>query len=230
MKLDQVDLKGNTFGILAAHPLTPLLSLHHPDYTDPIFPNMTTKQALNHLLEAVNVDSQRMLQQAICYDKWFSWTVSVSWGYAVQVFPNHMLLPDVLKVQETFKQWRKGNMLAKSYTFNTRELHPDPCKRSTVFFLDNVSSGKDGIISSYKKSFQNCSIDDDVSPKKLEVIKVVTNKLDLGIKQVTMSDISMSLFGYKARSVSKSFSIRKNFIFPIKKFSKALLTYIQTCP
>ncbi|KAK7342151.1 hypothetical protein VNO80_25094 [Phaseolus coccineus] len=179
----QIDLKGNTFGLLAAHPLTPLLSLHHPDYTDPIFPNMTTTQALKHLFEAVNVDSQRMLQQVICYDKWFSWTVSVSWGYAVQVFPSHMLLPDVLKVQETFKQWKKGSMLAKTYTFNTRELHNDPCKRSTVFFLDSVSSGKDGTISSYKKSFQNCS-NDAVSPMKLEVIKVVTEKLDLDIKQL----------------------------------------------
>ncbi|TKY66944.1 DNA polymerase eta [Spatholobus suberectus] len=179
----QVDLRGNTFGLLAAHPLTPLLSLHHPDYTDPIFPNMTTTKALKHLFEAVNVDSQRVLQQAICYDRWFSWTISVSWGYAVQVFPNHMLLPDVLKVQETFKQWRKGNMLAKTYTFNTREFHPDPCKRSTVFFLDSASSGKDGIISSYKKSFQNCSNDAE-SPMKLEVIKVVTNKLDLDIKQL----------------------------------------------
>ncbi|CAJ1978995.1 unnamed protein product [Sphenostylis stenocarpa] len=179
----QVDLKGNTFGLLAAHPLTPLLSLHHPDYTDPIFPNMTTTQALKHLFEAVNVDSQRMLQQAICYDKWFKWTVSVSWGYAVQVFPNHMLLPEVLKVQETFKQWRKGSVLAKTYTFNTRALHNDPCKRSTVFFLDSVSSDKDDTISSYKKSFQNCS-NDAVSPQKLEVIKVVTKKLDLDIKQL----------------------------------------------
>ncbi|KAL2328325.1 hypothetical protein Fmac_021752 [Flemingia macrophylla] len=179
----QIDLKGNTFGLLAAHPVSPLLSLHHPDYTDPIFPNMTTTEALKHLFEAANVDSQRMLQQAICYDRWFSWTISVSWGYAVQVFPNHMLLPEVLKVQETFKQWRKGNMLAKSYTFNTRELHLDPCKRSTVFYLDSVSTGKDGIISSYKKSFQNCS-DKAESPKKLEVIKVVTNKLDLNIKQL----------------------------------------------
>ncbi|KAJ1404357.1 hypothetical protein SESBI_26668 [Sesbania bispinosa] len=178
----QVDLRGDTFGLLAAHPVTPLLSLHHPDYTDPIFPNMTTTQALNHLFEAVNVDSQRMLQQAICYDRWFSWTISVSWGYAVQVFPNHIFLPDVLKVQETFKQWKKGNMLAKAYTFNTREHHPDPCKRSTVFYLDKVFSGKDGIISSYKKSFQNCS-NDMLSPKKLEMIKVVTDKLDLGIKQ-----------------------------------------------
>ncbi|XP_061350588.1 uncharacterized protein LOC133295744 isoform X2 [Gastrolobium bilobum] len=178
----QVDLRGDTFGLLAAHPLTPLLSLHHLDYTDPIFPNMTTTQALKHLFEAVNVDSQRMLQQAICYDRWFSWTISVSWGYAVQIFPNHMFLPEVLNVRETFKQWKKGNMLAKAYTFNTRGLHPDPCKRSTVFYLDNVSSGKDGIISSYKKSFQNCS-DNMVSPKKLEVIKVLTNKLDLDIKR-----------------------------------------------
>ncbi|KAK7263559.1 hypothetical protein RJT34_31151 [Clitoria ternatea] len=179
----QVDLRGDTFGLLAAHPLTPLLSLHHPDYTDPIFPNMTTTQALKHLFKAVNVDSQRMLQQAICYDRWFSWTISVSWGYAVQVFPNHMFLPDVLKVQETFKQWKKGNLLAKSFTFNTREFHSDPCKRPTVFYLDRVSSGRDGIISSYKKSFQNCS-NNAMSPKKLEAIKVVTNKLDLGIKQL----------------------------------------------
>jgi hypothetical protein len=177
-------LTGNTFGLLASHPITPLLSLHHPDYTDPIFPNMTTTKALQHLFEAVNIDSQRILQQTICYDKWFSWTISVSWGYAVQVFPNHMFLPDVVNVQETFKQWKKGNMLAKAYTFNTKPLHPDPCKRSTIFYFDSVSSGNDGMISSYKRSFQNCS-KNLVSPKKLEVIKVVTHKLDLDIKQVT---------------------------------------------
>ncbi|KAK7257515.1 hypothetical protein RIF29_31544 [Crotalaria pallida] len=179
----QVDLKGNAFGLLAAHPVTPLLSLHHLDYTDPIFPNMTTIEALQHLFKAANVDSQRVLQQTICYDRWFSWTISVSWGYAVQIFPNHMHLPDVLKVQETFKQWRKGNLLAKSYTFNTKEPHRDACKRSIIFYLDSVSSDKDGIITSYKKSFQNCS-DDVASPRKLKVVKVVSDKLDLGIKQL----------------------------------------------
>ncbi|KAE9593053.1 hypothetical protein Lal_00029068 [Lupinus albus] len=179
----QVDLKGNAFGLLAAHPVTPLLSLHHPDYTDPIFPNMTTSQALKHLFKVVNVDSQRVLQQTICYDRWFSWTISVSWGYAIQVFPNHMFLPDVLSVQETFKQWRKGNMLAKSYTFNTKEPHRDPCRRSTIFYLDNVSSGKDAIITSYKRSFQNCS-NDVASPRKLEGIRVISDKLNLDIKQL----------------------------------------------
>lgn len=186
MKYDQVDLRGDTFGLLAAHPVTPLLSLHHPDYTDPIFPNMTTTQALKHLFKAASVDPQRMLQQTICYNRLFSWTISVSWGYAVQVFPHHMSLREVLKVQETFKQWKKGNMLAKAYTFNTRGIPPDPCKRPSVFYLDNVSFGNDGIIiSSYKKSFQNCSNDDLLSPKRLEEVKVVTKKLDLDIKQVT---------------------------------------------
>lgn len=187
MKYDQVDLRGDTFGLLAAHPVTPLLSLHHPDYTDPIFPNMTTTQALKHLFKAASVDPQRMLQQTICYNRWFSWTISVSWGYAVQVFPHHMSLREVLKVQETFKQWKKGNMLAKAYTFNTRGTPPDPCKRPSVFYLDNVSFGNDGIIiSSYKRSFQNCSNDDLLSPKRLEEVKVVTKKLDLDIKQVPL--------------------------------------------
>ncbi|KAI4322568.1 hypothetical protein L6164_022247 [Bauhinia variegata] len=179
----QVDLRGDAFGLLASHPVTPLLSLHHLDYTDPIFPNRTTIQALQHLFKAVDADSQRILQQTVCYDRWFSWTISVSWGYAVQVFQNHVFLPDALNVQETFQPWRKGNVLAGVYTFNTRELHPDSCRRPTIFYLDSVSSGKNGIISNYKKSSHNCSFD-MASPKKLEVIKVETNKLDLEIKQL----------------------------------------------
>ncbi|XP_020220921.1 uncharacterized protein LOC109803655 [Cajanus cajan] len=141
---------------------------------------MTTTQSLQHLFEAVNVDSERILQQTVCYERRLSWTISVSWGYAVQVFQHNMLLPDVLRVQKTFKQWLKGNVLRGIYTFNTREFHPDPCKRPTIFYLDEVSSGKDGIISSYKKYFQNCQ--HKASMNKLEVIKVVTKKLYLNKK------------------------------------------------
>ncbi|KAG4961069.1 hypothetical protein JHK87_037702 [Glycine soja] len=179
----QVDLRGNIFGLLAAHPLTPLVSLHHPEFTDPIFPNMTTTQSLQHLFEAVNVDSERMLQQTVCYERSLSWTISVSWGYAVQVFQNNMLLPDVLRVQKTFQQWLWGDVLKGIYNFNIRELHPDPCQRPTIFYLDKVFSGKDGITSSYRKHFQNCSYKEPM--KKLEVIKVVSNKLYLDNKQTT---------------------------------------------
>ncbi|KAK7272310.1 hypothetical protein RJT34_28822 [Clitoria ternatea] len=181
----QVDFRGNAFGLLAAHPVTPLLSLHHPDYIDPIFPNTTAIKALQYLFEAVNVDSLRILQQAVCYDRRFSWTISVSWGYAVQVFHNHLSLPDVLKVQQTFKHWTKGTTMADLYSFNTREFHPDPCRRPTIFYMDNLSHDKDGIIiSTYKKSFQNCSSNVASPNGPPEVIKVATTKLVLDTKQL----------------------------------------------
>jgi hypothetical protein len=144
---------------------------------------MTTLKSLQHLFEAANVDSQRILQQTVCYEKQFSRTISVSWGYAVQVFQNNVLLPDVLRVQQTFKPWKENHVLAGVYTFSIREIHHDPCKRPKIFYLDNVSSGKDGTVSSYTKSYQNCP-NDKTSSKNLEVIKVVTNKLDLDSKQV----------------------------------------------
>ncbi|KAG2712267.1 hypothetical protein I3760_04G117100 [Carya illinoinensis] len=179
----QVDIRGDMFGLLAAHPVTPLVSLHHLDHLRPIFPNMTTTEAITHLFEAVNVDSQRILQQTICYDKWFSWTISVSWGYAVQIFPNHMFLPDVLHAQETFWQWKNGNLPGGIYMFNTRKLHPDPCDRPTIFFLDTISSNWDGISSIYKKLFVNCS-NDVGSPRKLQEIRVFSHKLDLHVKRL----------------------------------------------
>lgn len=182
----KVDIRGDMFGLLAAHPVTPLVSLHHLDHLRPIFPNMTTTEAITHLFEAVNVDSQRILQQTICYDKWFSWTISVSWGYAVQIFPNHMFLPDVLHAQETFWQWKNGNLPGGIYMFNTRKLHPDPCDRPTIFFLDTISSNWDGISSIYKKLFVNCS-NDVGSPRKLQEIRVFSHKLDLHVKRVFLT-------------------------------------------
>ncbi|MED6205023.1 hypothetical protein PIB30_014021 [Stylosanthes scabra] len=183
----QVDMRKNAFGLLASHPLTPLVSLHHPDIIDPIFPNISTRaKSLEHLFEAVKVDSQRILQQTVCYHKRFSWTISLSWGYAVQVYQNPMLLTDVLRVQETFGHWSytKGDVLSTLYTFNTRGSHREPCKRPTIFYLQDLSYGNGStIISNYNKYYQNCSYD-DASPRRLEMIKVVSNKLELDIKQL----------------------------------------------
>ncbi|KAK7261062.1 hypothetical protein RIF29_27365 [Crotalaria pallida] len=180
----EVDMVGNIFGLLATHPLTPLLSLHHVDRTEPIFPNKTNIKAFQHLFEAANADSQRIVQQTVCYHKQFSWTISISWGYAIQVFQNHMPLPDVLRVPQTFRPWSEETVLKDIYNFNTVPIQPDPCKRPIIFYLDNVSSMEDGaIISNYRKSFQNCSYD-MASLNKLEVIKVFSKKLDLDIKQL----------------------------------------------
>ncbi|EXC23147.1 hypothetical protein L484_018278 [Morus notabilis] len=181
----QMDIRGDVFGLLASHPVTPLVSLHHLDHINPIFPNMTTSKSLQHLYKAASVDSQRLLQQTICYDRWFSWTIVVSWGYAVQIYGNHVFAPDILPVPETFRRWKtRGPFLAGVYTFATKELHADPCRRPTIFFLDSVSSsGNNGVKTTYRKLFVNCS-HDAASPRKLEEVRVFSHKLDLDIKQL----------------------------------------------
>ncbi|KAM1545077.1 hypothetical protein ACFX15_044796 [Malus domestica] len=174
----QVDMRGNLFGMLSAHPLSPLVSLHHVDATDPIFPNTNNTQALEHLFEAVNVDPARILQQTVCYDMSHSLTVSVAWGYAIQVYDGNELLPDLLSVQKTFMPWRRsGSIDASQYMFNMRDYPRDKCKRPTVFFLESVVSNSHGIWSNYSRhNVENCSKANAI--KNLEKIRVFSQKLE----------------------------------------------------
>ncbi|GAV89860.1 DUF604 domain-containing protein, partial [Cephalotus follicularis] len=102
----QFDIRGNPYGLLSAHPMTPLVSLHHLDYVDPIFPNQTRINSLKSLMGAYRVDPNRILQQSICYYQKRNWSISVAWGYSIQLYP--MLLP-AFKLEvalQTFKTWR----------------------------------------------------------------------------------------------------------------------------
>ncbi|KAM7498261.1 hypothetical protein LguiA_022675 [Lonicera macranthoides] len=177
----QMDIRGDMFGLLAAHPLTPVISLHHLETTDPIFPNMNTTKALHHLLRASAIDPHRLLQQSVCYDSWFTWTISVSWGYAIQVFDSHVYLPDALRARETFRPWKRGTM----FNIDSREDHSDPCRRPTVFFLDQVEQGGDGVIRSVYKRYVvgKCGLD-MASPRKLDEVRVFSRKLEIGVKQL----------------------------------------------
>lgn len=179
----QFDVKGNALGILASHSTRPLVSLHHVPHIDPIFPNSTTFTAFRHLFSAVEVDPLRILQLSVCYDRWYSWTISVSWGYTVQIEGRHLYLRDVLKTQET---WKPSGGLASVYTFNTREVHPDPCQRPVTFFMEHVSSspGDETIKSVYKQAYENCTYDPISSPRKLEEIRVFSTRLDPDIRQL----------------------------------------------
>ncbi|KAI3971930.1 hypothetical protein MKX01_030131 [Papaver californicum] len=180
----QVDLRGDLFGLLSSHPLVPLVSLHHLDYMDSIFPNMNRNQALEHFFEAVNVDPYRILQHVVCYNRSKWWTISISWGYAIQVSERNQLLPDVLSVQRTFSPWKRGvNANLAPYMFNTKEFPRNPCDRPTVFFLESVFNETDGTRSSYKRFLDvNCSQKGSLS--KLELIRVFSQKLELSIKEL----------------------------------------------
>lgn len=180
----QVDMRGNLFGMLSAHPLSPLVSLHHLDAAEPIFPEMNKTQALEHLFEAVNVDPARILQQTVCYDISHSLTFSVAWGYAIQVYDGNVLLPDLLSLQKTFTPWRRsGSFDASQYMFNMRDYPKDKCKRPTVFFLESVIANSHGIWSTYTRhSVENCSKANAI--KNLEQIRVFSHKLELDVDEM----------------------------------------------
>ncbi|KAF5185129.1 Transferring glycosyl group transferase [Thalictrum thalictroides] len=177
----QVDMRGSLFGMLSAHPLAPLISLHHLDNVEPIFPGMNHSQALDQLLLAVKVDSERILQQTVCYDHSKSLTISISWGYSVQVYEGNQLLPDLLPLQRSFVPWRRSvNVYSNPFMFNVREYSKYPCKRPAVFYLENVFSKANEIQSNYKRQFvKNCV--QNGSLENLEEIVVFSQKLDLDI-------------------------------------------------
>ncbi|KAK9089625.1 hypothetical protein Scep_028707 [Stephania cephalantha] len=185
----QVDLRGDLSGMLLAHPLAPLVSLHHLDYVEPIFPGMDRTQALKHLFESVKFDSERVLQQTVCYDRSKSWTISVSWGYAVQVFEGVKPLPDLLQLQRTFLPWKRGTNLRGPYMFNINELPRNPCERPPIFYMRNISTDKGLIWSNYHRYLpKNCTRSG--STKKLEQIKVFLQKKELNDDQCSHCNFS----------------------------------------
>ncbi|KAK7339687.1 hypothetical protein VNO77_20368 [Canavalia gladiata] len=146
----QVDIRKNPYGLLAAHPVAPLVSLHHLDYLDPIFPNMDKVEAVRKLVTAYKTDPDRTLQHSFCYDLRRNWSVSVSWGYSVDLYP---FLPTAKQLEmalRTFSTWRTWS--DGPYTFNTRPVSDDPCLEPLRYFLDRVHNvGGDQTLSTYRR-------------------------------------------------------------------------------
>ncbi|KAF9615565.1 hypothetical protein IFM89_024654 [Coptis chinensis] len=146
----QYDVYGNLFGLLSAHPVTPLVTLHHLDVVEPIFPNVTRVQALKRLTVPMKLDSAGLMQQSICYDKEKTWTVSVSWGFAVQIIrgvfsPREMEMPS-----RTFLNWyRRADYTA--YAFNTRPVSRNLCQKPFVFYMSaaKYNSSSNQTVSEY---------------------------------------------------------------------------------
>ncbi|CAL4957567.1 unnamed protein product [Urochloa decumbens] len=138
----QLDIRGDAYGILSAHPVTPLVSLHHLDVIKPISPQgRTPLDAVRTLVDAAHLDPARSLQQAFCYHhddgSNNNWSVSVAWGYAAQVYlwavPAHELEVPL----RTFRPfWGKPD---GPFMFNTRPWKPDDaCARPLAFFLSHA--------------------------------------------------------------------------------------------
>lgn len=133
----QFDVYGNLFGLLAAHPVRPLVSLHHLDLLKPIFPNMGWVESLERLRGPMALDSAGLMQQSMCYDKHHRWTVSVSWGFVVQIIRGFVNARDMEIPARSALNWYR-NFDKNGYTFNTRPLYEHKCQKPLVYYVSKA--------------------------------------------------------------------------------------------
>ncbi|KAL3653355.1 hypothetical protein CASFOL_003036 [Castilleja foliolosa] len=170
----QIDLSGDISGFLSSHPQSTLVSLHHFDMVDPIFPNMDRFESTRHLMKPGAVDQSRLLQQTICHDKEINnWSFSIAWGYSVHIYEK--ILPrSYLKMPiETFKPWIRTR--PPNYLFSTRRPSRDPCEAPHVFFFESVMA-KSEIVTSYTRAWPRglpaCSSSGNHSADHIQRIQV----------------------------------------------------------
>ncbi|KAJ4969894.1 hypothetical protein NE237_002993 [Protea cynaroides] len=172
----QYDVYGDLLGLLAAHPVTPLVSLHHLDVVDPIFPGMTRTQAIQQLSESIRLDSASIMQQSICYDKRKYWSISVSWGYVVQIIRGIISPRELEMPTRTFLNWYKRADYT-AYAFNTRPVTKHPCQKPYIFYMktiryDRVKQETLGIYVRHKAPQPSCRWK-MVSPESIDSIVVI---------------------------------------------------------
>ncbi|KAG9454573.1 hypothetical protein H6P81_007477 [Aristolochia fimbriata] len=135
----QLDIRGDAYGILAAHPVAPLVSLHHLDNLKPLLPGKKSQEeSLASIFGAASLDQGRAMQQSFGYDPERKWSVSVSWGYTVQIYPWVVPPYEMAKAFQTFKTWRSWQ--AGPFTFNTRAWPSDPCEQPLVYMLESATA------------------------------------------------------------------------------------------
>ncbi|CAO2198552.1 unnamed protein product [Urochloa humidicola] len=144
----QLDFHGDAYGLLSAHPVAPLVSLHHLDNIEPINPQgRTPLGAVRSLVDAAQLDPARSLQQAFCYHHddggGYNWSVSIAWGYAAQLYPWAVPAHELEVPLQTFRAFRGSP--DGPFLFNTRPWRPeDLCAQPLAFFLSHTRNETDG--------------------------------------------------------------------------------------
>lgn len=146
----QFDVHGNAFGLLAAHPITPFISMHHLDEVDPVFPTYNALDSMRHLAKAMQTEPTSFLQHCICYDRGKRLTYSISSGYVVQVYPYVFLPRELERPEITYKAWTKKDG-GGEFDFDTRRDVKSICNRPFLFFLEEIYLEGTNVVSIYKR-------------------------------------------------------------------------------
>ena len=172
----QLDIHGNPYGLLAAHPMAPLVSLHHLDQLNSLFPDQTQIHSLEKLISAYQLDPARIVQQSICYDHRRKLSISISWGYTIQIYSSLLIAADLQMPLRTFKTWRSWS--DGPFTFNTRSMSSDVCQQPSIFYLDRAKKVSTGSVTTYKRYVENEGKKCKRADEEVHTIKVSALSLD----------------------------------------------------
>lgn len=181
----QFDVHGDAFGLLAAHPTSPFISMHHLDEVDPVFPKLDALGAMQRLANAMRTEPSSFLQQCICYDRAQKLSISISLGYVVQVFPYILLPRDLERPEITFKAWNLKESRG-DFDLDTRKSLRSICRKPFVFFLEDIHvQENEAVLSTYNR---DSSIDERkrrsfcfstvIPPEQVEQVQVSSKPLD----------------------------------------------------
>lgn len=167
---------GNLLGLLGAHPVTPLVSIHHLDVVDPIIPRMSRVDGLQRIFESMKYDTASIMQQSICYDKQKYWSISVSWGYVVQITRGNISPRELEMPTRTFLNWYKRADYT-AYAFNTRPVTKHPCQKPFVYYISAAKYDRNknqivGIYHRHRESYPYCRWKIE-SPESISAIVVL---------------------------------------------------------
>lgn len=199
----QVDLRNDISGFLSSHPQVPLMSLHHFDVVNPIFPAKNSSESAVHLMKAANFDQSRIMQQTICYNKKTNWSVSISWGYSAHIYEKIIPRSILKKPIKTFWPWRREST-RPHYMFNLRPESQDPCDAPNVFYLDNVkqTSLKSEIVTSYVRAepprLSSCSSGKNSADHitKIQVFSPATKYIEVSDLLIEKSFLSIFIYSW----------------------------------
>ncbi|KAH7853772.1 hypothetical protein Vadar_006374 [Vaccinium darrowii] len=173
----QIDVRGDAYGLLAAHPVTPLVTLHHLDSVNPLFPGQTQLESLQTLIQAYRVDPTQTLQLSFCHYRKQKWSVSIAWGYTVQIYLSLLDAKDLAMPMRTFRTWRSWS--DGPFTFNTRPVESDPCVQPFIYFLDKVEVvGRDQTMTTYKVNLEKPQKKCGSALMAVQRIVVLASKMD----------------------------------------------------
>ncbi|KAF9597591.1 hypothetical protein IFM89_019959 [Coptis chinensis] len=176
----QFDIRDDPYGLLAAHPVAPLVSLHHLDYVKPLFPEKDQLDSLRSLMGVYKMDPVRTLQHSFCYDLKQNWSVSISWGYTVQIYPTLLTAKQLETPLQTFRTWKSWSN--GPFTFNTRLPNNEACERPVIFYLDRVDEvGRGKMFTSYKRisslGGDECGLATHATVLALQTVEVSSSKM-----------------------------------------------------